>query len=242
MLGSLQIGMSRPTRPTHSVCHLSGLSERNPGTKVILEPDGVFFMYWYYCIFGDIVNQYFENWQDPGPKALALVPIASSSELRPGTMVPSSVATRASEQFRVCWMWFQEEKYLVLNLWDMDNDFFSNVKWWVQEPHRLANNGAVAHIWDASEVPGLPDCLCIAECDGLKSMVQASNKQKRSRGIWAAMYFHYLLKHPCHDRGERFTCFDASVMDWVDIMLTSTATVNFDTNTIEDRPLALRDL
>ena len=228
------------TRPL--VWHLCGFLERHPEAKSILEPDGVFFMYWYYSIFGDIVNQYFENWQDPGPKALALVPVASSSELRPGTMVPSSVATRAYEQFRVCWMWFQGEKYLFLNLWDMDKDFFTNVKWWVQEPHRLANNGALAVVWDASTVPGLPDCLCMAECEGLKSMVQASNKQKRARGIWAAIYLHYLLKHPRPDRMEGLTCFDGNVFDWVDLMKLSAATVDFDSNTFEGPVVFLTDL
>ena len=78
-------------------------------------------------------------------------------------------------------MWFQGEKYLFLNMWDMDKDFFTNVKWWVQEPHRLGNNGALAVVWDASDVPGCLDCLCMAECEGLKSMVQASNKLTSKR-------------------------------------------------------------
>ena len=182
-------------------------------------------MYWYYSIFGDIVNQYFENWLDPGPKSLALVPIASSSELRPCEMIHSSSSTRAYEQFRVCWMWFQGEKYLFLNLRDMDKDFFTNVKWWVEEPHRLANNGALAVLWEASTIPGVPDCLCMADSEGLKHMVLASNKQKRNRGIWAAVYLHYLLKHSLPDRMETLTCLDGNVFDWLDIMMQSAATV-----------------
>ena len=77
----------------------------------------------------------------------------------------------------------------------------------------------------------------MAECDGLKSMVQAPNKKKRSQGIWAAMYSHYLLKHPRQDRGERYTCFGANIMDWVDSILLNPYTVNFDTNMVmvEDR-------
>ena len=132
-------------------------------------------------------------------------------------------------------MLFEGEWYLVLNLWDMDTDFFSNVRWWVEEPHRWAKNGAHAVILDASAVPNMPDCLCMAECDGLRSMVQAKNKKKRSQGIWAAMYLHYLLKHPRQDRGERYTCFDANLMDWVDCILLNPYTVNFATNMIEDR-------
>ena len=215
--------------------HLGSMVERSPRNKAMLEPDGVFFMYWYFCIFGDALNQFFENWQNPATGSTAVVPWAPPVELPSGSLVSSTEGMRVYEQFRVCWMLFEGAWYLMLNLWDLDNDFFSNVRWWVEESHRWAKNGAHAVILDASAVPGMPDCLCMGECDGLKSMVQAKTKKRRRQGIWAAMYLHYLLKHPRQDRGESYTCFDANLMEWVDCILMNPYSVDFDTNMIVER-------
>jgi hypothetical protein len=87
------------------------------------------------------------------------------------------------------------------------------------------------HFTDGADVPGMPLCLSMVAFRGLKSMVQASNKQKRKQGIWAAMYLHYLLSRPLQQR--RMTprnAFDAKVMDLLDIMLANPVEVELETN------------
>ena len=58
----------------------------------------------------------------------------------------------------------------------------------------------------------------------------------------AAIYLHYLLKHPRPTSSMKLTDFDQMVFHWLDVMNLSPATVNFHTNTFEGPGIQLQQL
>ncbi len=157
-------------------------------------------------------------------------------------MIRSSTPNAVYENFRVCWLFYKEEKYLFLNLIDKPHSFFGNLKWLVQEPERMGIQAAEAEVWDGDSQEHFPDCICLGQWRELKSMVYASNKKNRSRGIMAAIYLHDLLKHPRLTSSMNVTDFDDLVLSWLDVMNLSPTTVNFHTNTFEGPGIQLVQL
>lgn len=92
---------------------------------------------------------------------------------------------------------------------------------------------AEAECWDGDAQEQFPDCICTSQWRGLKSMVYASNKKNRFRGIMAAIYLHALLKHPRESSILNVTDFDRLVLSWLEVMHLSPTTVYFHANTFE---------
>ena len=93
---------------------LAGVVGSHEETQNSLDPDGAFFMHWYYCIFGSILKTWHEN-SNSGEVTTVLAPIASLPELMVGSVPSSGHRARAYEQFRTCWVIYQQERYLFVN-------------------------------------------------------------------------------------------------------------------------------
>jgi hypothetical protein len=206
----------------------------------MLLPDGIFFLYWYYTIFGHLVNDYFNNW-------CALREINRHPVDLPETSSPffnverSSMPSAVYEEIRVCWMYHNESTYLFLNLMDKEQSFFADLKWLLQKPERMGVSAAEAEVLDGDAQEQFPDCICTAQWRGLKSMVYASNKKNRSRGILLAIYLHDLLSHSRGSSVEKTTDLDHLVLSWLDLMILSPSTVDFLANTLLGPGTQLQD-
>ena len=97
----------------------------------------------------------------------------------------------------------------------------------------MGKYAAEAECVDGDAQEQFPDCICTGHWRGLKSMVYASNKENRFRGILAAIYLHGLLKHPREGSIMNVTKFDHLVLSWLDVMNLSPTTVDFHANTFE---------
>lgn len=218
------------TRPL--IWHLTDTVEKNPAASSMLLPGGVLFMYWYYMIFGESLNEYFGNWCQL--REINRHPIGPPPTSSPfSNVIPSSMPTPVYETIRVCWLWYKDEKYLFLNLMDKEQSFFRDLKWLVTETGRMGVYAAEAECWDGDAQEQFPDCICTSQWRGLKSMVYASNKKNRFRGIMAAIYLHALLKHPRESSIMNVTDFDRLVLSWLEVMHLSPTTVYFHANTFE---------
>ena len=89
------------------------------------------------------------------------------------------------------------------------------------------------HLTDGQDVDGIPDVLCMYDFRGMKTMVQASRKLSRKRGIWAAIYLYHLIRDPAsHGRMTSAHEFDGKMMELLDIILVSPAEVDLETDTV----------
>ena len=131
---------------------------------------------------------------------------------------------------------------MFLNLMDKEQSFFRDLKWLVQATERMGVHAAEAEFWDGDAQEQFPDCICTGQWRGLKSMVYASNKKNRSRGIMVAIYLHALLKHPRESSIMNVTDFDRLALSWLDVMNLSPTTVDFHANTFEGPGLQLLQL
>jgi hypothetical protein len=212
-----------------------------PVASTMLLPDGIFFLYWYYIIFGTFVNAYFTNW-------LALREFNRHPVDLPETSSPvchverSSMPNHVYEKIRVCWLYDNESTYLFLNLMDKGPSFFPDLKWQLQKPERMGVSAGEAEVLDGSDRQQFPDCLCTGQWRGFKSMVYASNKKNRSRGILLAIYLHDLLTHSRGSSVENTTDLDRLVVAWLDLMNRSPTTVDFIGNTLVGPGTQLQDM
>ncbi len=186
--------------------------------------------YGYYRIFGDTLNAYFNNWCQL--RQINRHPIYLPDASSPFFNVErSSIPSAVYEKIRVCWLYYNESTYLFLNLMDKEQSFFSDLKWLLQKPGRMGVSAAEAELLDGDAQEQFPDCICTGQWRGLKSMVYASNKKNRSRGVMLAIYLHDLLKHPRGSSLENTTDLDHLVLSWLDLMILSPTTVDFHGNT-----------
>jgi hypothetical protein len=146
------------------------------------------------------------------------------------------------EKIRVCWLYDNESTYLFLNLMDKEQNFFSDLKWELQKPERMGDSAADAEVLDGSDRESFPDCICTGQLRGLKSMVYASNKKNRSRGILLAMYLHELLTRSHGSSVAKTTDLDHLVLSWLDLMNLSPTTVDFIGNTMIGPGTQLQDM
>ena len=212
------------------IWYLKDHVRRVPVASTMLLPDGIFFLYWYYTIFGHIVNDYFDNWC--ARREINRHPVDLPETSSPLFNVePSSMPRAVYEKIRVCWMYHNESTYLFLNLMDKDQSFFADLKRLLQKPERMGFSAADAEVLDGDAQEQFPDCICTAQWRGLKSMVYASNKGKRSRGILLAIYLHDLLSPSRGSSVEKTTDLDHLVLSWLDLMILSPTTVDFLANT-----------
>ena len=223
------------------IWYLKDHVRRVPVASTMLLPDGIFFLYWYYTIFGHIVNDYFTNWLELREinRHPADVPETSSPVCHvERSIMPSAVY----EKIRVCWLYDNESTYLFLNLMDKKQNFFSDLKWELQKPERMGVSAADAEVLDGSDRESFPDCICTGQWRGLKSMVYASNKKNRSRGILLAIYLHDLLTQSRGSSVEKTTDLDRLVLSWLDLMNLSPTTVDFIGNTMIGPGTQLQDM
>ena len=103
-------------------------------------------------------------------------------------------------------------------------------------------SAAEAEVLDGSDRQEFPDCICTGQWRGLKSMVYASNKKNRSRGILLAIYLHDLLIHSRGSSVEKTTDLDHLVLSWLDLMILSPTTVDFLGNTFLGPGTQLQDI
>jgi hypothetical protein len=146
------------------------------------------------------------------------------------------------EKIRVCWLYDNESTYLFLNLMDKGPSFFSDLKWQLQKPERMGVSAGEAEVLDGSDRQQFPDCLCTGQWRGFKSMVYASNKKNRSRGILLAIYLHDLLTHSRGSSVENTTDLDRLVVAWLDLMNRSPTTVDLFGNTLIGPGTQLQDM
>ena len=105
------------------IWYLKDYVRRVPVASIMLLPDGIFFLYWYYKIFGHLVNDYFTNWCELREINRHPVDLPETSSLVinvPRSRMPSAVY----EVIRVCWMHHNDSTYLFLNLMDKEQSFF----------------------------------------------------------------------------------------------------------------------
>jgi hypothetical protein len=106
----------------------------------------------------------------------------------------------------------------------------------------MGDSAAEAAVSDGSGREQFPDCICTGQWRGLKSIVYASNKKNRSRGILLAIYLHDLLTHSRGSSVEKTTDLDRLVMSWLDLMNLSPTTVDFFGNTMIGPGTQLQDM
>ena len=222
------------------IWYLNDHVRKVPVASSMLLPDGIFFLYWYYKIFGHVVNDYFTNWLAWREFNRHPVDLPTTSSLV-CHVERSSMPSAVYEQIRVCWMYHNESTYLFLNLMDKEQSFFSDLKRELQKPERMGVSAAEAEVLDGDAQEDFPDCICTGQWRGLKSMVYASNKKNRSRGILLAIYLHDLLNVSRGNWVERTTDLDQLVLSWLDLMILSPSTVDFRANTLLGPGTQLQD-
>ena len=222
------------------IWYLNDHVRKVPVASSMLLPDGIFFLYWYYKIFGHVVNDYFTNWLAWREFNRHPVDLPTTSSLV-CHVERSSMPSAVYEQIRVCWMYHNESTYLFLNLMDKEQSFFSDLKRELQKPERMGVSAAEAEVLDGDAQEDFPDCICTGQWRGLKSMVYASNKKNRSRGILLAIYLHDLLSHSRGSSVEKTTDLDHLVLSWLDLMILSPSTVDFRANTLLGPGTQLQD-
>ena len=212
---------------------LAGMVKIYPESRNCLDPESPFFLAWYYECFGRFLNEWYgTKHQREGSLVWREAAVAPE---RPVVAVEwSGRREMAYEKLPVWWIVYKGERYLFVNIWDWSSDLVSQLRYLVEQPNCMGSCtdfDVNVHFTDGADVPGMPLCLSMVAFRGLKSKVQASNKQKRKQGIWAAMYLHYLLGRPLQQRRMTpINAFDAKVMDLLDIMLANPVEVELETN------------
>ena len=206
-----------------------------PETRETLDPNGCFFLAWYYKCFGNILNEWYErNHKRQGCLAgreaqIAPEPVVVAAE-------PSGWHEKAYERFQACWISYEGDRYLFVNVWDWSPSDLKGVRYLVESPIRMGlcyDFSPSLHFTDGSDLDAMPDVLCLCDFRGLKTMVQGSNKLSRKRGIWAAIYLHHLIRDP--ESRERMTSdhkFDRKMMELLVTILENPAEVDLEADTV----------
>ena len=206
-----------------------------PETRKALDPQSCFFLTWYYKCFGNILNEWYEtNHKRQGCLAwreaqIAPEPVVAAAE-------SSGCREKAYERFLVCWISYEGDRYLFVNVWDWCPSLLTGVRNLVESPSRMGlcyDFSPSLHFIDGNDVDAMPDVLCMCDFRGLKTMVQGRKKLSRKRGIWAAIYLYHLIRDPAsHGRMTSAHEFDGKMMELLDIILVSPAEVDLETNTV----------